>query len=158
MIKSLINTETAQLQELHGGTYRDLGVLNPSQAASKRDEFVTMGDVLRIQKMIDAESIRKHRDDGCSVVLWVEELQKEGSLLAFKGTRQPPPPNSGLALDTFVLCIQTPGQRSIFTKYATSFCAIDATHNVTQYANTNLFTVLVRDEHGHGRRRVVYRA
>ncbi|GJE88758.1 MULE and SWIM domain-containing protein [Phanerochaete sordida] len=109
-----------------------------------------MADVRRIHKGIEAESIRLHRDDGISMLRWVEKLRETGSVLAFKSVNSPPPEDSGLAADTFVLCIQTDRQREIFKKYGAPFAAIDGTHNTTQYKNINLYTILVRDRYGHG--------
>jgi hypothetical protein len=71
-------------------------------------------------------------------------------LLAFKCSSDPPPVNSGLAADVFILIVQTAYQRDVFQQDGHSFAGIDATHNTTQYENTSLFTVLVRDRWGHG--------
>ena len=37
-----------------------------------------------------------------------------------------------------------------FQKLGSDFVSIDATHNTTEYAGLNLFTILVRDWWGHG--------
>lgn len=38
----------------------------------------------------------------------------------------------------------------MFHRFGTKFAAIDATHNTTHYENMSLFTLLVRDNFGHG--------
>jgi hypothetical protein len=84
-----------------------------------------------------------HRDDGQSILLWVERLQRTGDLLAFKSSSDKPPTGSGLEEDTFVLLIQTAYQRKMFRSHGEPFAGIDATHNTTHYQNTSLFTMLV---------------
>ena len=95
--------------------------------------------------------MRLHRNDGQSVLQWVDKLRKADEILAFKSSADPPPENSGLAGDTFVLIIQTRYQKEVFKKHGHSSAGIDATHNTTHYANTSLFTVNVRDRWGHGK-------
>ncbi|KAI0037342.1 hypothetical protein FA95DRAFT_1507072, partial [Auriscalpium vulgare] len=48
-----------------------------------RDEFVTLADIRRIQKGIQAENIRLHPDDGMSARLWIERLRKRGIPVAW---------------------------------------------------------------------------
>ena len=91
-----------------------------------------------------------HRNDGESVVQWVEHLRKFGEILAFKSSAEPAPDGSGLTADTFVLVIQTHYQKEVFEKYGHGFAGIDATHNTTHYENMSLFTIIVRDNWGHG--------
>ena len=92
-----------------------------------------------------------HRDDGQSVLAWVERLRKEGSILAFKSCSDDPPPDSELAVNTFALVIQTQYQKAVFEKDDHSFAGIDATHNTTHYENMSLFTVIIHDRWGHGK-------
>ena len=91
-----------------------------------------------------------HRNDGESVLQWVDCLQKSGEILAFKSSAEPAPGGSGLAPDTFVLIIQTRYQKEVFEKYGQAFAGVDATHDTTHYENTSLFTVIVQDHWGHG--------
>jgi hypothetical protein len=100
--------------------------------------------------LIESEEIRLHPNDGESVVQWVEHLRKAGEILAFKSGADPAPKGSGLAVDSFVLMIQTRYQKEVFEKYGHAFVGIDATHNTTHYENMSLFTVIVRDHWGHG--------
>lgn len=93
-----------------------------------------------------------HRNDGESILQWVSRLQAAGDILAFKSSSQAAPDGSGLADDTFVLVIQTKYQKHIFEKYGHSFMGLDATHNTTQYEDTSLFTAIVRDHWGHGKK------
>jgi hypothetical protein len=84
------------------------------------------------------------------VLRWVERLRESGDLLAFKSSADVALVGSGLEKDVFVLIIQTAYQREVFLQDGHSFAGIDATHNMTQYENTSLFTVLIRDRWGHG--------
>ena len=80
----------------------------------------------------------------------MEHLQRDGEILGFKSSADPVPKGSGLADNAFVLMIQTKYQREVFGKYGHTFAGLDATHNTTHYENTSLFTVIVRDQWGHG--------
>ena len=105
---------------------------------------------LSYQKAIESETIRLHRDDGQSILLWVERLRRTGDLLTFKSSSDKPPTGSGLEENTFVLLIQTAYQCEMFRSRGESFAGIDATHNTTHYQNTSLFTMLVQDQWGRG--------
>jgi len=94
-----------------------------------------------------------HRDDGQSILQWVEWLK--GDILAFKSSAEAAPAGSGLDADSFVLILQTEYQREVFEKEGHSFAGIDATHNTTHYVNTSLFTVIVRDRWGHGKQLII---
>ena len=48
------------------------------------------------------------------------------------------------------MCIQTPFQVDAFWRLGNGFIGIDATHNVTQYHNFLLFTIIARDRWGRG--------
>ena len=82
-------------------------------------------DILN-QRGIEAEKIRLARDDGQSVLLWVDQLCKDGDLLAFKSSADAVPKDSGLDEDAFVLAMQTPYQREVFEKYGHAFAGLDA--------------------------------
>ncbi|KAJ7491810.1 hypothetical protein B0H11DRAFT_1629894, partial [Mycena galericulata] len=96
-----------------------------------RTEFIQFRDIRRIQKGIEAETIRLDPDDGRSTLRWVTILRAKGFLLGFKSKADPPPPDSGLDANVFTLMIQTDWQRKMFAKYGESLVCIDATHNVT---------------------------
>lgn len=94
------------------------------------------------------------RNDGQSVLHWVERLREAGSLMGFKSSSDPVPAGfEDLWTETFCLMIQTEYQRELFKREGHQFAGIDATHNTTHYENTSLFTVIVRDKWGHGKSR-----
>jgi hypothetical protein len=68
----------------------------------------------------------------------------------FKSSSDPPPPDSDVDSEDFLLGIQTPYQRKCFHAWGRDFARLDATHNTTYYATMLLFTVIVQDRHGHG--------
>jgi hypothetical protein len=115
-----------------------------------RSEFIQLSDIRRIEKEIEAESVRFHSDDGLSTLQWVKQLEAKGHLLGFKAKSDPPPPGSGLDADVFTLMLQTNWQRTMFQKYGSALLCIDATHNTTMYNNLNLTTLVVRDKWAHG--------
>ena len=118
-----------------------------------RNDFITLADVRRIEKAIEAEAVRLERDDGKSVFLWAEKLRAADGLLGFKSCICPAPPESGLPDDAFVLAFQTPSQRDQFHLHGNKGIAfIDGTHNTTMYKNMTLTTIIVRDHWGHGMR------
>ena len=94
--------------------------------------------------------MRLHPNDGESVEKWVERLRNDGSVLGYKSCADPPPPGSGISANAFTLVLQTRWQRKRAIKIGNAVLHIDGTHNVTQYVNMNLYTVLGRDEWGHG--------
>lgn len=102
---------------------------------ASRNDFVQLRDIRRIEKDIEAETVRLHPDDGQSTLKWVERLRAKGHVLGFKAKSDLPPPQSGLAPDVFVLMIQTGGQRKMFQKYGNFLLCVDATHNTTMYEN-----------------------
>lgn len=109
-----------------------------------RDELITLADVRRIEKAIEAETIRLDHDDGKSVFLWAKRLRASDSLLGFKSCACPVPPDSKLEADAFVLMVQTPSQRDQFHCYRNkAIVFIDRTHNTTMYQNMILTTILV---------------
>lgn len=89
-------------------------------------------------------------NDVISLQLWLLWLQQGSDQCSLKDRVDPPPPESGLSEDSFVMCIQTKFQRECFLALGMNFVSIDATHNTTQYAGLQLFTLLVRDLWGHG--------
>jgi hypothetical protein len=124
----------------------------PSKTSNlTRNDFITLADVRRIEKAIEAETVCLNPDDGKSIFLWAERLRASDSLLGFKSCACPIPQGSKLAENSFVLMVQTPGQREQFHCYGNkSIVYIDGTHNTTMYQNMTLTTILVRDHWGHG--------
>ena len=84
------------------------------------------------------------------VNIWVDRLKDQNVLVYLKDKITPPPPGSDLNADTYVLCIQTAFQLDAFQRLGNGFIGIDATHNVTQYEDILLFTIVVRDRWGRG--------
>ncbi len=109
-----------------------------------------MRDISRYRRIVEDVEIRLDDNDVISLRLWVLRLQEGGAECFLKDRKDPPPPESGLSPDSFVLCIQNKFQKSHFCALGTNFVSIDATHNTTQYAGLQLFTLLVRDLWGHG--------
>jgi len=82
--------------------------------------------------------------------LCMDRLEQENTRVFLKDKISDPPPGSNLDTDTFVMCIQTPFQVDAFRHLGNGFIGIDATHNVTQYPNFILFTIIARDWWGRG--------
>lgn len=123
-----------------------------TSGSAHRNEAITLADIRRIEKNIEAENIRLDQDDGRSTFAWAENLHEKGHLLGFKSVSCPVPSGSGLASDTFCLMVQTDWQRTMFDEHGKNLMCIDATHNTTMYENLNLTTLIVRDKWGHGER------
>ncbi|KAJ7673456.1 hypothetical protein B0H17DRAFT_947186 [Mycena rosella] len=138
------------LQEVRGNVHTEDNLDGLRSHPSARNEFITAADIRQIEKDIEAETICLDAQDGQSTVEWVDNLRKHGELLGFKGSSDAPPSSSSLATDTFALCVQTKYQRECWTKWGGKFAGLDATHNTTHYQGMSLFTVMVRDEWGHG--------
>lgn len=116
----------------------------PAESTSHRNDFIILADVCRIEKAIEAETVRLNRDDGKSVFAWADQLRASDSLLGFKSRACSVPLGSKLADDTFTLMIQTPSQHELFHRYGNSAVVfIDGTHNTTMYQNMTLTTILV---------------
>lgn len=75
---------------------------------------------------------------------------EDDSVLAFKSAGDAPPEGSLLAANDSVLILQDSYQKELFEKHGPKFAGIDATHNVTYYKGMLLFTLIVRDNWGHG--------
>ena len=82
--------------------------------------------------------------------IWIERLQSQGNFVYYKDKRDPPPEGSDLANNLFTLCIQTKFQKEAYGRLENGFLGINMTHNVTQYKGILLFTLMARDNWGHG--------
>lgn len=133
---------------LHQGTGSSFGLDGVGRAS--RNDFLLKGDIRRIEKEIEAETIRLDPDDGKSLFRWADRLRSVDALLGFKSISCPVPSGSGLAPDAFSLMIQTSWQRAQFRAYGRQLLCIDGTHNTTMYQNTILTTLLVWDHWGRG--------
>ena len=109
-----------------------------------------MRDISRLRRIVENNEIRLDDNDAISVRLWVARLHQAGAEAILKDKLDPPPLGSGLSSDVFILCIQTQFQKEKYQELGSNFLSIDATHNTTQYAGLQLFTLIVRDLWGHG--------
>ena len=117
---------------------------------SQRDYHITTRDINRLRRIVENNDIHLDNNDAILVRVWVTRLQQAGGEASLKDRLDPPPLESGLSPDSFVLCIQTKFQKEQFRALGSGFLSIDATHNTTQYAGLQLFTLIVRDLWGHG--------
>ncbi|KAH6914608.1 hypothetical protein BKA70DRAFT_1093747, partial [Coprinopsis sp. MPI-PUGE-AT-0042] len=118
------------LEQIRGGVTSNV-FANVADHKFHRNAFCTAADVRRIQKSIEAEMVRLAKQDGPSVVAWVQKLRAAGHYVFLKSRSDAPPPQSNVASDAFLLIIQTPYQKQCWDKYGSRFAAIDATHNTT---------------------------
>jgi len=81
----------------------------------------------------------------------IDNLSSAGTLIFYKDKQDHTPINSRLPEDAFILCIQTSFQLDAFQCLGSVFIGINATHNVMQYQNLLLFTIIARDRWGHGK-------
>jgi hypothetical protein len=125
-----------------------------STKRTERDHYITMRDINRLRRIVEDEEIRFDPNDAVSIKVWATRLQQAGAGVILKDKIDPPPPGSRLSADTFVLCIQTVFQKNQFRSIGNDFLSIDATHNTTQYAGLQLFSLVARDHWGHGTRYV----
>ena len=102
-------------------------------------------------RKIEQDNVRLHTEDAISVRLWADRLKEDNVNIFIKDKLDPPPVGSTLDEGAFVLCIQTRFQLKAFRRLGNGFIGIDATHNVTQYKDFLLFTIVARDLWGHGR-------
>ena len=116
----------------------------------ERDHYITNGEICRIRKEILRTDIRLDANDAHSTRIWVSKLQSQGDFVYYKDKRDLPPAGSALADNLFALCIQTKFQKDAYKRLGNGFLGIDATHNVTQYKGILLFTLMARDNWGHG--------
>jgi len=116
----------------------------------ERDHYITMGEICRIRKEVLRAEIRLDANDAHSTRIWVDKLRSQGDFVYYKDKQDPPPEGSDLANNLFMLCIQTIFQKGAYERLGNGFLGIDATHNVTQYKGILLFTLMARDNWGHG--------
>jgi hypothetical protein len=116
-----------------------------------RDRFIALSDVSRLARTLEDEKIRLHPEDAISAKLWMDRLKDDNVHVFYKDKLDPPPLESRLQPDSFVLCIQTGFQLDAFRRLGQGFIGIDATHNTTQYQDLLLFIVVARDRWGHGK-------
>jgi len=116
-----------------------------------RNLLIALEEVNRIAQALENDKIRLHPDNAVSTKLLIEELSGKGTLTFYKDKQDHAPIDSRLPEDAFVLCIQTDFQLDAFQCLGNGFIGIDATHNITQYQDLLLFTIIARDNWGHGK-------
>jgi hypothetical protein len=101
-------------------------------------------------RIVEEEKIRLDKDDAISTRLWMDRLTADETQVFYKDKSNPSPFGSNLDKDAFIMCIQTPFQMDVFQRLGDGFIGIDATHNITQYADFLLFTIITRDRWARG--------
>ena len=117
---------------------------------ARKDAFITAEDLRRWWRVHCPGKFKLAKTDEESSRLWAEHLHAEGMLLIYKAANAPSPEGSGLEDDLFMFAFQTEAQRRDALKYGQSVLFVDGTHNCTHYLNTNLYTIMARDDYGHG--------
>jgi len=107
-------------------------------------------DICWMAHAVKEEDIRLHEEDGISTKLWVDRLKVTNIHSFYKDKLDPSPSGSRLQGDDIILCIQTAFQADVFRRLGNGFIGIDVTHNITQYRDFLLFTIIARDQWGHG--------
>jgi len=142
---------------VHTQTLILVAVLIQSQVCNIRDlapngswdRFISLQDICRMVCVVEEENIRLHKEDAISTKLWVDRLKAKNIHISYKDKLDPPPSGSKLQGEDFVMCIQTAFQVDVFRCLGNGFIGIDATHNITQYPDFLLFTIIARDRWGH---------
>ena len=124
--------------------------IRDSAPDGSRDQLIALQEVNHVAQDLVNDKIRLHPDDAISTRLSLEDLASKGTYVFYKDKQDRAPIDSRLPDDAFVLCIQTSFQLDAFRRLGTGFIGIDATHNVTQYQDLLLFTIIARDHWGHG--------
>jgi hypothetical protein len=121
-----------------------------SAPQGSQDRFITLTDVGRLLRVINEEKIRLHPEDAISTRLWIDHIKSDNVNAFYKDKLDQPPSGSRLQPNVYILCMQTRFQLEAFRRLGNGFIGIDATHNITQYQDLLLFTIIARDRWGHG--------
>ena len=124
--------------------------MRESCTSENHDYHITTHNIARFCQIVENQSIQHDDNDAISIQVWILHIQQDGGSAMLKDRLDPAPLRSELSAEIFVLCVQTKFQVEQFQKLRSDFVSIDATHNTTEYAGLNLFTILVRDWWGHG--------
>jgi hypothetical protein len=131
-------------------THPQVRLIRDLAPPNSRDRFISPSDVSRMGRSLLKNEICLHPEDAISIKLWGNRIRDEDDLIFHKSRLDPASQGSGLQDQSFVMCIQTRFQQDAFRRLGNFFIGIDATHNVTQYENYLLFTIIARDRWGHG--------
>ena len=116
---------------------------------NSHDRFISPSDVSRMGRSLLKNEICLHPKDTISIKLWGNRIRDEDDLIFHKTRLDPTSQGLELQDQSFVMCIQTRFQQDTFRWLSNFFIRIDATHNVMQYENYLLFTIIARDKWGH---------
>lgn len=105
---------------------------------NNRAYFVTPKDIENIRTCMMRKN-QQHKDDANSTTQLLEGAFRDSVIFY-----QPYSPQTDL-----VIVLQTPSMRDSLQEYGRDIVFMDATHGVNQYGFP-LFTLVVRDSHGHG--------
>ena len=125
--------------------------IRKSAPAGSRDQLIVLKEVNQIAQGLDNHHARLHPDDAIATRLLIDELSAKGNLTFYKDKQDRALIDSRLPEDAFILCIQTDFQLDAYRRLGSGFIGIDATHNITQYRDLLLFTIIARDHWGHGK-------
>lgn len=119
----------------------------------ERIHLLTRQDITNIEKTYCLRGIQRHKDDGTSVYLWVQQMkaQEDNPVLLYKAQGQTQTQGcENLSPNDFALAIQTPLQADILKRFSSNrVICVDSTHGTNGYDFT-LITVMVIDEYGEG--------
>ncbi|KAJ6521964.1 hypothetical protein DFH09DRAFT_1330856 [Mycena vulgaris] len=115
------------LKRARGGVHSEVNSPKLIAHGPRHEEFITQRDVHRIQKKIEAETIRLDPQDSRSTLHWVKHLEAIRAFTFFKVSCDPPPVDSDIDSDAFVLAFQTPYQQKCFRAWGQDFAGIDTT-------------------------------
>ena len=122
-----------------------------SAPIGSRDRYIALNDVNHVAQALERDTKQLHPEDIISTKLWIDRFKSENISIFYKDKLVPPPPESELDQDAFVLCIQAPFQLEAFQCLGNGFLGIDATHNIMHFKEMLLFTLMARDNWGHGK-------
>ncbi|PPQ68734.1 hypothetical protein CVT24_007561 [Panaeolus cyanescens] len=116
------------LDHVHRKIYDEDHVDQLSSTQVSRNDFITRQDIRRIEKTIEMEIIRLSKQDGASLLRWVENLKAAGHFVLLKACNEPAPSDTTIQLDpsAFILIIQTRYQAQCWEQHGGRFGAIDA--------------------------------
>ena len=146
-IVSLLNQNSLAADLIH----LKVRVIHNSAPDGSRDQLIALKEVNQIAQVLENDETRLHPSDAVSTRLVMENLAENRALTFYKDNQDCTLIGSGLPEDAFVLCIQTSFQLDAFQRLGNGFIGIDATHNITQYYNLLLFTIITRDRWGRGK-------
>jgi hypothetical protein len=112
------------------------------------DQLIALDEVNHVTQVLKNDKIRLHLDDAVSTRLFLEHLASKDANIFYKDKQDCTPIDSRFPEDAFVLCIQISFQLDTFQCLSNGFIGIDATHNVVQYQDLLLFTIIARDHWG----------